>query len=295
MRLISAGEAPGGINAVGHIRLDPKMNGRRPRERKEIASLLRQEVRAGNLKRKNPSGRDQTVEELRGRLVNHPCHACPRREMHAATAHKWVRANREYERLAGLVVKQTDTLGTQYRGVTQILEQLGYLHCGKVTAAGFTLAGIYSERDLLLAQCIRHDIFTKLSPAELAGAIALCIYTPRTDRVQNWDFPTQLAPLVQQVADLQVVISSLEEKQGLPVMAPVDAGLVAAIFAWVNGASLATALESVPEMSAGDFVRWAKIILDVLGQIRVISAQLAPTARKATELIRRGVVAWSEL
>jgi ATP-dependent RNA helicase HelY len=52
------------------------------------------------------------------------------------------------------------------------------------------------------------------------------------------------------------------------------------------------------EMPAGDFVRWTKQLVDVLGQI----ADAAPAettvrqaARKAVESLRRGVVAYSSL
>ena len=48
-------------------------------------------------------------------------------------------------------------------------------------------------------------------------------------------------------------------------------------------------------MPAGDFVRWAKILLDVLGQLRLVAdPAIARKAQSAADLIRRGVVAWTE-
>ena len=56
---------------------------------------------------------------------------------------------------------------------------------------------------------------------------------------------------------------------------------------------LAKALEDT-DLAAGDFVRWAKQVIDALGQIAhipTISPNLRASCEKAIALIRRGVVA----
>jgi ATP-dependent RNA helicase HelY len=47
------------------------------------------------------------------------------------------------------------------------------------------------------------------------------------------------------------------------------------------------------ELTAGDFVRWCKQVMDFLGQLVAASpgSPLAETARTAIDSIRRGVVA----
>ena len=46
------------------------------------------------------------------------------------------------------------------------------------------------------------------------------------------------------------------------------------------------------ELSAGDFVRWCKQLLDLLDQLAAVGgAELAGTARAALAAVRRGVVA----
>jgi ATP-dependent RNA helicase HelY len=51
-------------------------------------------------------------------------------------------------------------------------------------------------------------------------------------------------------------------------------------------------------MPAGDFVRWMKQLVDVLGQIADAApenGQVRATARKAVDAVRRGVVAYSSV
>jgi ATP-dependent RNA helicase HelY len=53
------------------------------------------------------------------------------------------------------------------------------------------------------------------------------------------------------------------------------------------------------EMPAGDFVRWCKQVIDVLGQIAAAAPREGSTvpknARKAVEGLLRGVVAYSSV
>jgi ATP-dependent RNA helicase HelY len=62
------------------------------------------------------------------------------------------------------------------------------------------------------------------------------------------------------------------------------------------------------ELPAGDFVRWTKQVIDLLGQVAdaarvpaddqqsaAPTAGLAQVARTAADSLRRGVVAWSTL
>ncbi|GAA3071332.1 hypothetical protein GCM10020000_64940 [Streptomyces olivoverticillatus] len=52
------------------------------------------------------------------------------------------------------------------------------------------------------------------------------------------------------------------------------------------------------EMPAGDFVRWSKQLIDVLGQIAAAAptgSPVARNARKAVEGLLRGVVAYSSV
>ena len=75
--------------------------------------------------------------------------------------------------------------------------------------------------------------------------------------------------------------------------------------AWAEGADLAEVLQDC-ELTAGDFVRWSKQLLDVLGQLaclvpaedaaperrRALTALSASAARASLD-VNRGVVGWS--
>ena len=55
---------------------------------------------------------------------------------------------------------------------------------------------------------------------------------------------------------------------------------------------LAGAEQAGTELSGGDFVRWARMLIDLLDQLaKVADGGLATTARAAVERVRRGVVA----
>jgi len=50
------------------------------------------------------------------------------------------------------------------------------------------------------------------------------------------------------------------------------------------------------DLAAGDFVRLTKQTIDLLDQLSMVAdAPVGPTARKALELIRRGIVAYSSV
>jgi ATP-dependent RNA helicase HelY len=62
---------------------------------------------------------------------------------------------------------------------------------------------------------------------------------------------------------------------------------------WASGRALAVVLREA-DLPAGDFVRWAKQVIDLLDQISsVATGTLATVAREALLDVRRGIVAYS--
>ena len=78
-----------------------------------------------------------------------------------------------------------------------------------------------------------------------------------------------------------------------------DEGFVTAVYRWATTGDLATALAasdvsgSGSPLSAGDFVRWCRQVLDLLDQVRIAAPApaLRSTAKRAVNDVRRGVVA----
>jgi ATP-dependent RNA helicase HelY len=79
-----------------------------------------------------------------------------------------------------------------------------------------------------------------------------------------------------------------------------DLGFVWPIYRWARGESLAKVLASGVEadMSAGDFVRWARQVLDLLGQVADAVPPASPirrSAREAMDALNRGVLAYTSV
>ena len=81
-----------------------------------------------------------------------------------------------------------------------------------------------------------------------------------------------------------------------------DLGFAWAAYEWASGKGLDEVLREA-EMPAGDFVRWCKQVIDVLGQIAAAAPVSGPArarrwrrtrARRSTQLLR-GVVAYSSV
>jgi ATP-dependent RNA helicase HelY len=101
--------------------------------------------------------------------------------------------------------------------------------------------------------------------------------------------------LVAATTAVWVRVAAAEREIGLPATRDVDPGFTAAVTAWCRGAtlaeSLAVAVSGGTDLSAGDFVRWCRQVVDLLDQIAGVAApDVAAVARSAVGSLRRGVV-----
>ncbi|CDZ86886.1 hypothetical protein RHRU231_120001 [Rhodococcus ruber] len=137
-----------------------------------------------------------------------------------------------------------------------------------------------------------------LSPAELAAVVSAVVYEARAEEGATEYGPT--GPLRRALADTVRLCGQLradEVRFKLPPTREPDPGFVDAIYTWVSTQSLTEALLAAGtagrDLSAGDFVRWCRQVIDLLDQIRTgaVDPQLAKTAARAIGAIRRGVVA----
>ena len=322
--------APDGVMRVGALRVADSVDPHRPRDRDRLVQRLVDALRAGDLEgsdkrtRTRSSGaqarRDSAIENLerlRHEMRSHPCHGCPDREEHARVGRKWSRAKAEAERLQRRIETRTGTIARLFDAVCEVLLELGYLrpvdrgHLERelrVTGAGKVLARIYAERDLLIAECLRTGVFEDLSAAELAGALSACVYEPRLS-AQSIGLPVAPASRLGQCLRAQLGVShrihDLESLARIEASSGAEPALAGAVQAWCDGAQLADILDAT-ELTAGDFVRWCKQLLDVVGQIASLSPPQDATpeqARTVTDLsmraaeasldLNRGVVSWS--
>jgi len=95
---------------------------------------------------------------------------------------------------------------------------------------------------------------------------------------------------------LPVVRIDVEADHGVRVTRDLDLGFAWAAYRWADGQSLdrvlAGAEQAGTELSGGDFVRWARQLVDLLDQLaKVADGPVADAARAAVGRVRRGVVA----
>jgi ATP-dependent RNA helicase HelY len=208
-----------------------------------------------------------------------------------------VRLARETEAIDRRVAGRSHVIARTFGKVCTVLERLGYLDGETVTADGKRLAGLYTELDLLAAECLRRGLWDGLSPAELAACVsALCFESRQADDTQPPRLPKGAVPdVLGQMIRTWGELDELEKDNGLSFLRPPDFGFAWAAYRWARGARLEAVLDETRDLTPGDFVRAVKQLLDLLDQIAAAAptAALSDTARTAITSLRRGVIAYS--
>jgi ATP-dependent RNA helicase HelY len=320
VKRLSMADFPVPAEVIDKIRIPGSFSPRSPQHRKDLAASMRNRLasrfpdgprgpRGGKAQRHRtgrdvPDAVDREVAGLRRRMRQHPCHGCPDREDHARYAERYLRLRRETEALDRRVAGRSHVIARTFDRVCNVLEQLGYLTGDTVTPDGRRLAGLYTELDLLAAECMRRGLWDGLSPAELAACVSALSFESRQadhaepPRLPGGRVPDTLSAMVRTWGELD----QLEKDNDLSFLREPDLGFAWAAFRWARGARLESALDSSPDLSPGDFVRSVKQLIDLLDQIASAPPGLAPagkspslavTARAAIDAMRRGVVAYS--
>ena len=310
VKRLSVVDFPSPVEPVATMRVPRNFNGRSPQSRRDLASSLRNALAAagvheGPRSAARPGGRSAATDDaellrLRAALRAHPCHGCAEREEHARWAERWQRLRRETEQLRRRVEGRTNTLARTFDRVCGVLDDLGYLDGDTVTDTGRQLARVYSELDLLVVECLRHRAWDGLSPAELAACVSVLVYESRQPDQEGAAPPRlpggQVRESLAETVRLWGTLSELEGQHRVSFLREPDLGFAWLTFRWASGRPLEEVI-GAGQVSAGDFVRWIKQLLDLLDQI-VKAASTSPvgaTARSAIAALRRGVVAYSSL
>ena len=178
---------PAPVEPLARVRVPKHFNHRRPAARRDLAATLRArrlDRARGAPARAEPRGaEDAELAGLRRELRRHPCHGCADREEHARWAERRGRLERDTEALRQRVANRTGSLARTFDQVCALLTERGYLtgRTGEVTDAGRMLARIWSESDLLVAECLRRGVWDGLDPAELAAAVSAVVYEARRE------------------------------------------------------------------------------------------------------------------
>jgi superfamily II RNA helicase len=196
---------------------------------------------------------------------------------------------------------RSHALVDRFDRVCGVLEALGYLTTEDlgdaptlfVTDAGRMLTRLYGEQDLVVAEAIRSHILEGLGEAQLAAVLSALVFESRArersapprmpDRASDKAL-TELRRLTREVA-------LVERDFKLDARPQLDIGFADAAYRWAQGATLGDILDRT-DVTAGDFVRWIRQVVDLADQIRDADrlGPLAPVCRRLAATLRRGVV-----
>ncbi|GAB3345681.1 DEAD/DEAH box helicase [Modestobacter lapidis] len=315
---LAAVDFPSPVTALARVRVPKNFNHRSPHARRDLASTLRNARMENDLGARRTKGRsaaadDPVLADLRHALRAHPVHSLPDREERVRAAERWMRELREAEALRRRMDERTGSLTRQFDRTCDVLEELGYLvpeDAGEpatdggdadprpvVTDAGRRLGRIWSETDLLTAECLRAGVFRGLTPAELAACVSTLVFEARRESPGQPSVPAgKVAAAIGEMRRVRVRLADVEVEHQVPVTRDLDLGFVWAAFRWADGQTLdrvlAGAEQAGTELSGGDFVRWARQLIDLLDQLaKVAEEPVAGVARAAVGRVRRGVVA----
>ncbi|MEX3649961.1 DEAD/DEAH box helicase [Mycolicibacterium porcinum] len=312
---ISSADYSGASAPLGVMTLPKRVEHRQPRVRRDLASALRSAAADLSVPSKRPSRGaaaperdvDPELAGLREALRHHPAHQLPEREAQARIAERYLRIERDNAQIQQKVNAATHSLARTFDRIVALLGERGFIeaHSGepRVTDAGRLLARIYSESDLLVAECLRAGLWDGLQPAELAGVLSAVLFESRGDTaggVLGVDIPTTgLRRALAQTRRMSADLRGDEQRHRLAPSREPDEGFVTAVYRWATTGDLGAALAasdaggSGSALSAGDFVRWCRQVLDLLDQVRnaAPTPALRNTAKRAVNDVRRGVVA----
>lgn len=309
---ISSADYSGESAKVGSMTLPKRVEHRQPRVRRDVASALRTATAGLALPKGRRSGppRDHDVDPelagLREQLQHHPGHRLADREDKVRLAERYLRIERDNEQIQQKVAAATNSLARTFDRIVVLLTERGFIRDTDgdltVTDDGRLLARIYSESDLLVAECLRGGVWEGLSPAELVGVLSAVLYESRGDAATPQAPQVPTGKLRRALADTRRFAAQLradEQRHRISQSREPDEGFVAAVYRWATTGDLAAALDASDigrtgsPLSAGDFVRWCRQVLDLADQVRnaAPTPELRAAAKRAIADVRRGVVA----
>lgn len=309
VKRLAAMDFPVPVEALERMRIPKSFNARSPQSRRDLASALR--TKAGHIvperhrKGRAAAADDREIARLRTELRAHPCHGCDEREDHARWAERYHRLRRDTVQLERRIEGRTNTIARTFDRIVALLTELDYLRGDEVTQNGKRLARLYGELDLLASECLREGVWEGLSPAELAACVSALVFEARAaddalaPKLPSGKVKASLGEMVRIWGRLDALEEEfkINQAEGVGQREP-DLGFAWSAYMWASDKGLDEVLREA-EMPAGDFVRWCKQVIDVLGQISAAAPRenstVAKNARKAVDQLLRGVVAYSSV
>ena len=283
---LQAGDFDTPPQKVGHIKLPEQFPLTSPRFVKEVAlRVQRTKVNAGN----RASGGQGHVER------DHPVTNDPELKRKLIAAKSADRIDGELRSMEDRIEKSVQSVSAKFDDLVRLMERRGYVSKWTLTEQGKSLAKIFHELDLVIAESLANGLFDGLTPAELASLLSSFVYEfRRAEEPPKPRVPKSLQSQWKSMKDLSDKIGRDEEATGVAAHRSLDAGLMEITFEWASGSELIDILSD--DLTAGDFVRTMKQLVDLLRQLALIapSTQTRQCAEQAAQSILRGVVAASQ-
>ena len=296
---LSDADFPAPVETLGRVRVPRDFNARSPQARRDLASSLRalglHPQRPG--RSRSAAGDDETLTRLRAQLRQHPVHGCDEREQHLRWTERHAKLRSETDALERKVEGKTHSIARVFDTVCLLLQQQGYLDGEQVTPAGQQLARVYNEADLLVVECLRAGLWDGLAPDELAAVVSALVYETRRAEDASPTVPAGVIhATLTAMSSLWRRLADAEADLGLAFLREPDPGFAWTAWRWAGGADLELVLDDDPDLTAGDFVRWCKQLVDLLGQVALVAPEpVRGNARAALRAVRRGVVAYTSV
>ncbi len=301
---LRASDFPAPVRPVTRMAVPKSFNRRNPQARRDLASSLRHKTSAlvppspDAARRLGAVPDDTRISELRAAVRAHPVHQCPDVADHVRWAARWYDLERDTAGKRRAIESRTGTIARQFDRICDVLDTLHYLNGDAVTPDGRRLSRLYSELDLVAAECLRTGIWNELDPASLAAALTGLVYESRTpdDAVAPRLPRGAVRDAVDRMHGTWADLKAVETQHKVSFLRQPDFGFAWAAWRWAGGAELREVLTET-ETTAGDFVRQMRQLLDVVDQVADAAGpgDLRTTARRCADGLRRGVVAYSAL
>ena len=265
-------------------------------QRRMAAALRKAELRhagPGTGGRRAPASGDGGAT---AQAQDHPVAACPDLAEHLQAAADRDRLRQRLADLDRRMAERTGSLARQLDLLVELLDRQGFVDGWRLTDRGRVLRRVFHENDVLVAAALCDGLLDGLDPVSLAALVSVFTYEHRSKEPPPPPrFPSEeLRERARAVGRLAEDLAVARAELGLPAARPPEAGFVALAFAWADGRQLDRILGD-EELTAGDFVRTVKLLIDLLRQLAQV-APLASTARSASaaaDALLRGVVAAS--
>ena len=275
------------VTTIGYVKLPSPFSPNNQKFLKEASSRLATAKVKQASKLKNAA---------KSHHVEHPVGSDPDLKFRLIAADSAERIDRELEQLEKRVANSTQSVSNKFDELVKLLTEWGFVEEWTLTQRGQMLSHIFHESDLLIANCVSEGIFDGLSASNMAAMASVFVFQARGGEESIVShFPNhELKTRWKSALKLSQRLGIAETNHGLVVHRPPEAGFMGAALDWASGSPLVDVLEE-DELTAGDFVRTIKQLIDLLRQLSTVLFEEADrnAANAAAEMCFRGVVAAS--